>query len=58
MSRNAAIEQAIAGAGSRGDRLRSRLEAREVVVTGPRVNVPSGTRLTFALSALITLTPQ
>ena len=57
-SRNAAIEQAIAGAGSRGDRLRSRLEAREVVVTGSRVNVPSGTRLTFTLSAPISIAPQ
>ena len=57
-SRNAAIEQAIAAAGSRGDRLRSRLEAREVVVTGPRVNVPSGTRLTFSLSAPISIAPQ
>jgi len=57
-SRNAAIEQAIAGAGSRGDRLRSRLEAREVIVTGPRINVPSGTRLIFTVSAPFTIAPQ
>jgi len=57
-SRNAAMEQAIASAGPRADRLRSRLEAREVVVTGSRINVPSGTRLTFTLSAPITISAQ
>jgi hypothetical protein len=57
-SRNAAMEQAIASAGPRADRLRSRLEAQEVVVTGSRVNVPSGTRLTFTLSDPIPLSPQ
>ena len=57
-SRNAAIEQAIASAGPRGDRARAALGAREVVVTGSRVNVPSGTRLTFTLSDPVTLAPQ
>jgi len=57
-SRNAAMEQAIASAGPRADRLRSRLEAQEVVVTGSRVNVPSGTRLTFTLSDPISISPQ
>jgi len=52
------MEQAIASAGPRADRLRSRLEAQEVVVTGSRVNVPSGTRLTFTLSDPIPLSPQ
>ena len=56
-SRNAAMEQAIASAGPRADRLRSRFEAQEVVVTGSRVNVPSGSRLTFALSDPITISP-
>ena len=57
-SRNAAIEQAIASAGPRGDRARAALGAREVVVTGSRVNVPSGTRLTFTLLDPVTLAPQ
>jgi hypothetical protein len=57
-SRNAAMEQAIASAGPRADRLRSRLETREVVVTGSRVNVPSGTRLIFTLSDPFTISPQ
>jgi hypothetical protein len=57
-SRNAAMEQAIASAGPRADRLRSRLEAQEVVVTGSRVNVPSGARLTFTLSDPIPLSSQ
>lgn len=57
-SRNAAMEQAIASAGPRADRLRSRLEAQEVVVTGSRINVPSGTRLTFTLADPISLSPQ
>jgi len=56
--RNAAMEQAIASAGPRADRLRSRLEAQEVVVTGSRVNVPSGARLTFTLSDPIPLSSQ
>src|SRR5262249_52296854 len=38
-SRNAAMEQAIASAGPRADRLRSRFEAQEVVASGSRVNV-------------------
>ena len=57
-ARNAALEQAMAAAGPRGDRFRSRIEGREVVVTGSRVNVPSGTRLVFTLSAPITIAPQ
>jgi hypothetical protein len=57
-SRNAAMKQAIASAGARADRLRSRLEAQEVMVTGSRVNVPSGTRLTFTLSDPISVSPQ
>ena len=50
-SRNAAMEQAMASGGPRADRLR----ARQVVVTGSHINVPSGTRLTFTLSDPITL---
>jgi len=50
---DAALQQAIAAAGPNGAALRQVLEARQVVVSGTRVNVPPGSRLTFTLAAPI-----
>jgi hypothetical protein len=49
----AAMQQAIAAAGPNGAALQQALAARQVLVNGPRINVPPGTRLTFTLAAPI-----
>jgi len=50
---DAAIQQAIAAAGPNGAALQQAMLARQVVLSGARVNVPPGTRLTFTLAAPI-----
>ncbi|HEY7189375.1 MAG TPA: hypothetical protein VH436_22615 [Vicinamibacterales bacterium] len=52
---DAALQQAIAAAGPNGAALQQALAARQVVVSGARVNVPPGTRLTFTLAAPIAI---
>lgn len=54
---NAAIERAIAAAAAspRGAAVQQALAGRLVVLSGPRMNLPSGTRLTFTLAAPITI---
>jgi len=53
---NATIERMMAAAGARprGVATQRALAARLVVVSGPGMNLPSGTRLTFTLAAPIT----
>jgi hypothetical protein len=51
---NAAIEHAIAAA-SAARRAPTALEGRLVVISGPKMNLPSGARLLFTLSAPITI---
>jgi hypothetical protein len=48
---DAAIQQAIAAAGPNGAALQQAYAARQVVLSGARVNVPPGTRLAFTLDA-------
>jgi hypothetical protein len=50
---DAAMQQAIAAAGPNGAALQQAMAARQVVVSGARINVPPGTRLTFILAAPI-----
>jgi hypothetical protein len=54
---NAAIERAIAAAAAspRGAGVRQALAGRLVVLNGQGMNLPSGTRLTFTLTAAMTL---
>jgi len=54
---NAAIERAIAAAAAspRGAAVQQALAGRLVVVSGPRMNLPSGTRLTFTLAAPVAI---
>jgi hypothetical protein len=52
---DAALQQAIAAAGPNGAALQQVLAARQVVLSGARINVPPGTRLTFTLGAPIAI---
>jgi hypothetical protein len=55
---NAAIERTIAAAAAANPRaaaMTQALAARLVVVSGPRMNLPSGARLTFTLAAPVTI---
>jgi len=52
---DAALQQAIAAGGPNAASLQQMLAARQIVLSGARVNVPPGTRLTFTLAAPIAI---
>jgi len=52
---DAALQRAIAAGGPNGASLQQTLAARQVVLSGARINVPPGTRLTFTLAAPIAI---